>query len=344
MVEQRHIRLDAGNVTPSPAPLAPRTGGSMPMAALVLALKAASDETRLKLLALCRRSELTVSELVWILGQSQPRVSRHLKLLCDAGLLERAREGAWVYYRLSLAGAHAVLASALDDLIEQGDPDLATELMRLDSVRQQRAARAQDYFSRNAARWDEVRKLHVSEREVETALHAMLGTDDIDDMLDLGTGTCRLLSVLSGRVERAVGVDLNPEMLSIARAALDTPEHQHVQVRQADILRLPFAPGSFDLVTAHQVLHFMDEPRQLVAVAASMLRSGGRLVVVDFLPHAQEDLRSEHAHRRLGFGDDEIRAWFAEAGLTPEHTLHLPGRTLTVGLWSATRAAGDQEA
>ena len=138
MVEQGHIRLDAGNVTPSPAPLAPRTAGSMPMSDLVLALKAASDETRLKLLALCRRSELTVSELVWILGQSQPRVSRHLKLLCDAGLLERAREGAWVYYRLSLDGAHAVLASALDDLIEQGDPDLATELVRLDSVRQPR--------------------------------------------------------------------------------------------------------------------------------------------------------------------------------------------------------------
>lgn len=344
MAEQRHIRLDTAQVSPAPEPLAPKAGGSMRMSALVAALKAASDETRLKLLALCRRSELTVSELVWILGQSQPRVSRHLKLLCDAGLLERAREGAWVYYRLSLDGAHAVLASTLDDLIEHGDPDLATELVRLDSVRQRRADRAQDYFSRNATRWDEVRRLHVSEREVETALHAVLGTDDIDDMLDLGTGTGRLLSVLSGRVERAVGVDINPEMLSIARAALDKPEYQHVQVRQGDILRLPFAPGSFDLVTAHQVLHFMDEPRQMIAVAAAMLRAGGRLVVVDFLPHTLEELRSEHAHRRLGFGDGEIRAWFSEAGLTPEHTLHLPGRTLTVGLWSARRPAMDQEA
>lgn len=316
----------------------------MAMADLVLALKAAGDDTRLTLLALCRRSELTVSELVSILGQSQPRISRHLKLLCDAGLLERTREGAWVYYRLALNGAHAALASMLDELIQPDDPGLAKELARLDQVRQQRAARAQDYFSRNAARWDEVRRLHVSEREVETALHAILGTDDIESLLDLGTGTGRLLSVLSGRVSRAVGVDLNPDMLSIARVALDSPDHQHVQVRQGDILRLPFPAGSFDLVTAHQVLHFMDEPRQMIAGAAAMLPPGGRLAIIDFLSHDHEELRLEHAHRRLGFDDVELHAWFRESGLTPEHTLHLPGRTLTVGLWSAIRPALDKEA
>ncbi|MDF1719368.1 MAG: metalloregulator ArsR/SmtB family transcription factor [Minwuia sp.] len=340
MIEQQHITLGSGRLSPADRP----THSVMSMPELVLALKAASDDTRLTLLALCRRSELTVSELVAILGQSQPRVSRHLKLLCDAGLLERTREGAWVYYRLALSGAHAALATMLDDLIQSGDPALATQLARLDQVRQQRAARAQEYFSRNAAHWDEVRRLHVSEREVETALHAILGTDDIDDLLDLGTGTGRLLSVLAGRVSGAIGVDLNPEMLSIARSALDSPEYQHVQVRHGDILRLPFAAGSFDLVTAHQVMHFMDEPRQMIAGAAAMLRPGGRLVIIDFLSHDHDELRSDHAHRRLGFDDAELGAWFTETGLTPEHTLHLPGRTLTVGLWSALRPALDQEA
>lgn len=346
MVEQQHIApgSDGLSSTDSLSSSADTARSVMSMADLVLSLKAASDDTRLTLLALCRRSELTVSELVSILGQSQPRISRHLKLLCDAGLLERTREGAWVYYRLALNGAHAALASMLDGLIQPDDPGLATELARLDQVRQQRAARAQDYFSRNAAHWDEVRRLHVSEREVETALHAILGTDDIESLLDLGTGTGRLLSVLSGRVSRAVGVDLNPDMLSIARVALDSPEHQHVQVRQGDILRLPFPAGSFDLVTAHQVLHFMDEPRQMISGAAAMLQPGGRLVIIDFLSHDHEELRLEHAHRRLGFDDVELHAWFKESGLTAEHTLHLPGRTLTVGLWSATRSALDYEA
>jgi ubiquinone/menaquinone biosynthesis C-methylase UbiE/DNA-binding transcriptional ArsR family regulator len=303
---------------------------------LLAGLRAAAEPTRLRLLALCDQGELTVSELTEILGQSQPRVSRHLKLLCDAGLLDRFREGSWVFYRL--AEGHA-LARRLRELLPEGDPTLALDRERLAQVKRQRAEQATAYFRANAAQWDRIRSLYIDEKEVEAALLRLLPADGLHDLLDVGTGTGRMLEVMGPRVERALGVDLSREMLAVARVNLERAALRNCSIRQADMYQLPLAGASFDAVVIHQVLHYAEDPAQVIAEAARVLRPGGRLVIVDFAPHGLEFLRSEHAHRRLGFADAEITAWCRAAGLEPEPVRHLPGDPLTVSLWPARRRA-----
>ncbi|MDZ5646069.1 metalloregulator ArsR/SmtB family transcription factor [Nitrospirillum sp. BR 11828] len=306
---------------------------------LLGALKAAAEPTRLRLLALCAHGELTVSELTQILGQSQPRVSRHLKLLCDAGLLDRFREGIWAYYRLAERGAVAELARTLVDAIPADDPGLALDLERLDQIKRARQETAAQYFRDNAARWHEVRSLHVPEREVEQALLALVPAGGIGDLLDIGTGTGRMLELFAPHVTRALGIDASREMLAVARANLEKAGLRHVQVRLADMYQVPVPTGSQDMVIIHQVLHYAEEPQEVLAEAARALRPGGRLVVVDFASHAVENLRTDHAHRRLGFTDAEMAQWFANAGLTAAAPVHLPGTPLTVTLWSGQRPA-----
>lgn len=306
---------------------------------LLATLKAAAETTRLRLLALCAHGELTVTELTQILGQSQPRVSRHLKLLCDAGLLDRFREGTFAFYRLAERGASAELARVLVDAIPADDPTLALDLERLEAIKRARSESAASYFRENAARWHEIRSLHVPEREVEEALLRLLPDGGVEDLLDVGTGTGRMLEVLGPQARRAIGVDQSREMLSIARTKLEEVGLRHCHVRQADMYQLPFSSGSFDAVVIHQVLHFAETPADLLAEAARVLRPGGRLLVVDFAPHALESLRAEHAHRRLGFSDEEVVGWCRASGMTCGPVVHLPGDPLTVSIWPAVRGA-----
>jgi len=300
-----------------------------------MGLKAAAEPTRLRLLALLAQGELTVSEITHIVGQSQPRVSRHLKLMCDAGLLDRFPEGAWVFYRVAVGGPAAVLARTVLGLLPAEDSVLATDRRRLQSIRDGRAARAAAYFRDNASRWDEIRSLHVDEREVEGALLDSLADRRIAVLADLGTGTGRVLELLGPRVEQGIGIDLSREMLAVARANLERAGLNHCMVRQGDITQAPLPPASADAVTIHQVLHYAAEPAAVVAEAARILRPGGLLVAVDFAPHQQEALRDHHAHRRLGFADDEVAGWLAAAGLEFDGARHLAGKPLTVVLWRA---------
>jgi ubiquinone/menaquinone biosynthesis C-methylase UbiE len=318
---------------------------------LLAALRAAAEPTRLRLLALCAEGELTVSELTEILGQSQPRVSRHLKLLCEAGLLDRFREASWVFYRLAERVRGGALARLLVELLPPGDATLALDRERLAQIKRQRAAQAAAYFRANAAQWDRIRSLYVAEHEVERALAALLPRDGIRDLLDIGTGTGRMLEIFAPTVERALGIDLSREMLAVARVNLERSERRNCSVRLGDMYQLPLAGASFDAVIIHQVLHYAERPGQVIAEAARVLRPGGHLVVIDFAPHDLEFLRSEHAHRRLGFTDAEIIGWCRAAGLEPGDVQHLPGEPLTVSLWPGRRtgaaqservAAGDQ--
>lgn len=314
---------------------------------VLAALEAAGEATRLRILVLLAEAELTVSELMTILGQSQPRVSRHLKLLVEAGLIDRHREGAWAFFRLADQGVATMIRDGVLAMLDPADVGLAADRRRLESVRAERKEQAAAYFARHAADWNRIRALHVPESAVEAAILDAIAGLDYDSILDLGTGTGRMLQVLGGRARRALGLDVSPAMLAVARANLDEAGLRHAQLRQADLYALPPDLGRFDLVVLHQVLHFMDEPGRAVREAARMLQPGGRILIVDLAPHAEESLRSEHAHRRLGFSSEEIAGLLDDTGLVLRQTRHVrPGQSgarLTVSLWIAedTRMEGD---
>lgn len=308
-------------------------GDMDPIEPLLTALRAVAEPTRLRLMALCAQSELTVSELVGILGQSQPRVSRHLKLLTEAGLLERIREGSWVFHRLVQGGEGARLARRLNELLPLEDQTLTRDRERLSQIKRERERAAADYFRRNAESWDKVRSLHVDEQVVEDALLEMLAPYSMVNLLDIGTGTGRMLELFGSKIRRGEGIDSSREMLSVARANLQRAGLSHCLVRQADIYQVPFPAASFDAVTIHQVLHFLDRPGRAMGEAARLLKPGGILVLVDFAPHAQEDLRDEHEHRRLGFDDQEVAAWFDVSEMKQVDSRHLAGDPLTVAIW-----------
>lgn len=317
------------------ASIAGEEGG---ISSLLAALRAAAEPTRLRILALCAEGELTVSELIEVLGQSQPRVSRHLKVLAEAGLLERLREGSWVFYRLARRGRAAEVARALLELTPADDPMRALDAARLRAIFERRTQAAAEYFRRNASRWGELRALHADDGEVEAALLGLLPAQ-ATDLLDIGTGTGRMLEVLGPHVGHAQGVDLSTEMLAVARDHLVRGGLTNCDVRQADMYQLPYPDGSFDAVTMHQVLHFADRPANVIAEAARVLRPGGRLLIADLAPHAMEQLRDAHEHRRLGFDDAEIAGWLAAAGLVAGPKRHFTGKPLVVAIWSADRPA-----
>ncbi len=307
-------------------------------------LRAAAEPTRLRILRLLQSGEFNVKDLTQLLGQSQPRVSRHIKLLADAGLIERYQEGSWVFVRASADTAiqdfiTAALAMAADD-----DPQILRDIERADQIRSKRALLAQSYFDGNAAHWDRIRSLHVPEQDVEAAILEALGPGPYDLLLDLGTGTGRILELAAKRARRLVGIDTNREMLKCARVRLDKGGLTNCSVRLADIYDLPFAEGSADAVLIHQVLHFLDNPRGALAEAIRVLKPGGRLAVVDFAPHKLEFLREEHAHLRLGFAAGEISAWLGERGLTsgtykemqPDNVNE---NALTVAIWTGLKTA-----
>src|SRR5579885_1017529 len=313
--------------------------------ALNVALKAAGEATRLRILALLAEAELTVSDLTDILRQSQPRISRHLKLLVEAGLIERFREGTWAFFRLAEHGGGADVAHALLARLNPADPVIGRDRERLADVRAARAAAAQAYFREHAAEWDRIRKLHVADDKVEEAIRAALADRPFRSLLDLGTGTGRMLELFGPEIERGLGLDLSLDMLLLARDRLERAGFKHCSVRQGDIYDLPLANDSFDVVLLHQVLHFLDDGARAIREAARVLRPGGRLLVVDFAPHEQEFLREQFAHRRLGFAAETVTQWMAASGLEPMmHKRLAPERgsdvKIAVSLWLArdTRA------
>ncbi len=315
------------------------TGGfkTLESETLVAALKAAGESTRLRILALLSQGELTVKDLTAILGQSQPRISRHLKLLADANLIARYPEGAWVYYRLAESGAERRLVDGLVALTDANDPALLRDREWLANVKREHADEASRYFELNAAEWDQIRSLHLPDAAVETAMLALVGQRPVDRFLDLGTGTGRLLELFAGLYRTGIGIDASTAMLAIARANLDKAGLTHAQVRLGEITKLPVLRESFDLVAIHQVLHYLDDPAEALAEAARVLRPGGRLLIVDFAPHRHEFLREKHAHRRLGFSHETMLGWTRQLGLDSVEVRDLGagtgGDTLTVTLW-----------
>lgn len=316
------------------------TRASIDLATLVDTLKAAGESSRLRILALLTRGDLTVSDLTEILGQSQPRVSRHLKLLLDADLITRYQEGSWAYFRLSDdAKARDLLAGILARL-DAADATVSRDVERLAAVKERRQAKAGAYFRANAESWDRLRSLHAPDKAVEAALLDIVGTQPIQSMVDLGTGTGRMLELFEPAYRRATGIDLSREMLSVARANLDRAGIGKAQVRLGDLYAPPVEREGFDLAVMHQVLHYLEDPALAIREAARLLRAGGRLAIVDFAPHTLDFLREDHAHVRLGISDSQMRDWLERAGLDlvdartvrPDRETGAP---LTVKIWLA---------
>lgn len=302
--------------------------------------RALADATRLRIVALLRRMELSVGELAQVLGQSQPRVSRHVKILCDAGLAERRKEGAWVFVALRQDARVDAVLGAIDAWDGAADHWTRADVARLAAVRADRAAAAEAWFEANAPHWDAIRSLHVAESEVEAAMAGVLGEARVRRLVDIGTGTGRMLELFGQRADAVLGIDRSSEMLRLARAKLAEGGLDKAELRQADLYALPLADGAADLVIVHHVLHFAQAPEAAIAEAARVLEDGGRLLIADFAAHEREELRLRDNHARLGFSDEQMLGWFAGAGLAPVRTETLEGGELTVKLWLGRKAGG----
>ncbi|MDR2857981.1 MAG: metalloregulator ArsR/SmtB family transcription factor [Novosphingobium sp.] len=315
-------------------------------------LRALADPTRLRIMRLLAHMELAVGELALVLGQSQPRVSRHIRILCDAGLAERRKEGSWVFLRSAIGESRAPpVGAAVARLLAAAERDDAAFAARcgedrrhLAAIRAARETSAEGYFARHAGEWDTLRSLHCPDEPVEAALARALGSDspgsrDLGALLDVGTGTGRMAELFAPRADRITGLDKSPEMLRIARARLQKLPAEQVELVQGDFLTLPFADASFDTVLFHQVLHYAQEPEGVLAEAARVTRPGGRIAVVDFAAHDHEELRERHAHARLGFSDEQMLALLSEAGFASAPSIALPGMPLTVKIWTARKDA-----
>ena len=306
---------------------------------LLHGLRAAAEPTRLRILALCGHAELSVTELISILGQSQPRVSRHLKLLVEAGLLDRNQEGSRAFYRPASDGAGAELGQLLIDLIPDSDTTLGLDLSRLATIKNQRARRAEEYFHRNAGNWEDLRGLYIDDDLIDAKLREIIETSTVADMLDIGTGTGRVLRLAGSHAGSAIGIDNSRGMLDIARANLDRDALRNCQVRHGDMYRLPFSSDRFDLVTANMLVRYADDPAAVLSEGMRVLRPGGRMIVVDFAPHGMTEFREEHAHRWLGFSETEMTHFLDLAEMECERPIYLEGDPLTVCVWVARKPA-----
>jgi len=302
-------------------------------------LRAAGEPTRLRILSLLAAEELSVMELSRVLDQSQPRVSRHLKLMADAGLIERFPDGARVYYRLSHDAQARRLTDTVLDIL--ADDEGEADHRRLEEVRSERAADAARYFEQVAPQWDQMRSLYVCETDVEKAVEQAAGSGPFNRVVDLGTGSGRMLTLLGKKAKMSVGLDLSQNMLNIARANVTKAGLDKVELRHGDIFSTRLPAESADLVIVHQVLHYLNDPVAAVSEAARLVAPGGRLLIVDFAPHNFEQLREEHQHRRLGFADEEIANWLEQGGLQAAAPIILPPdrEGLTVHIWTGNRAA-----
>lgn len=312
------------------------------MTQLIDILRALADPTRLRIAALLRALELSVGEIAQILQQSQPRVSRHVRILAEAGLIERRKEGSWVFLRLRSdeqikATREFINEMPLSDIERR---IVAGDLTALKSVQAQRAEAANQYFAEHAAEWDAIRSLHVAEAEVEQAMLRLMHKRRLGHVLDIGTGTGRTAELFAPEARRVTALDRSPEMLRLARARL-TGKDWPVELVQGDFYSLPLGDESADTVLLHQVLHYAQAPERVIAEAARVMRPGGHILIVDFASHDREELRAQAAHARLGFSDAQIRGWFASNGLIVEAGDGLSGGELTVRLWLGRRRSDD---
>ena len=304
---------------------------------LLRQLRAAAEPTRLRIIALCGHAELSVGDFVAILGQSQPRVSRHLKLLVDAGLLIRNKEGSRAYYRLLESDKNAQLSQVLNDLMDESDPMLVLDLSRLGIIRSERARFADNYFDEFAGEQSRLSQISADEELISQLLLQYVQQENIGELLDVGTGNGRMLLLLGSKIEKAIGIDNSREMLAIARTNLEQADLKNCQVRIGDMYRLPFAENRFGLITINSLLRYAEKPKDVLTEATRVLKPGGILFIVDFSDHGLTELRDEYGHRWLGFSKDEMLDMLDWDTITVESTNFFKGEVLTVCVWKGQK-------
>ncbi len=304
---------------------------------LLKSLRAIAEPTRLRILAICAHAELTASDIVAILDQSQPRVSRHLKLLVTAGLLERNQEGNWAYYQTPYSSKNMELGRIIVGLIPKNSQILINDLDKLKKIKQSRSKLADEYFCNNAADWEILRKLHIDNDKIDAALLNNITIGKIGSLLDIGTGTGHILKILSPKVDKAIGIDKSHEMLTIARANIDKTQYPNVELRHGDMYNIAYDNNYFDMITIHMVLHYAEYPDLLLKEASRLLRPNGKVILVDFEPHTQEYLREDHAHKWLGFNDAKIKALMKNAELDYQCLLRIKSQSMSIGIWQGVK-------
>ena len=307
------------------------------MEELLRQLRAAAEPTRLRIIALCGHAELSVGDFVAILGQSQPRVSRHLKLLVDAGLLIRNKEGSRAYYRLLESDKNAQLSQVLNDLMDESDPMLVLDLSRLGIIRSERARFVDNYFDEFAGEQSRLSQISADEELISQLLLQYVQQENIGELLDVGTGNGRMLLLLGSKIEKAIGIDNSREMLAIARTNLEQADLKNCQVRIGDMYRLPFAENRFGLITINSLLRYAEKPKDVLTEATRVLKPGGILFIVDFSDHGLTELRDEYGHRWLGFSKDEMLNMLDGDTITIESINFFKGEVLTVCVWKGQK-------
>jgi ArsR family transcriptional regulator len=314
------------------------------------AFRALADLTRLRILQLVATMELAVGEIAQVLGQSQPRVSRHIAILCDAGLAERRREGSWIFLR-AVSTSPATLVGGLRQAIAAAETDdpaframCEADRRKLAAIRAGRESQAEDYFAAHAGTWDELRRLHSADEQVEEALAKALGSEPLGHVLDIGTGTGRMAELFIDRAKHVVALDKSPAMLRVARARLQHLGSERIEMVQGDFTDLPLPAESIDTVLFHQVLHFAQDPAAALREAARVTRGGGRIAIIDFAAHQREELRERHAHARLGFADEQMENLMTQSGFEPHRPIALDEGELVVKIWIGTRRSSAQRA
>ena len=304
---------------------------------LLRQLRAAAEPTRLRIIALCGHAELSVGDFVAILGQSQPRVSRHLKLLVDAGLLIRNKEGSRAYYRLLESDKNAQLSQVLNDLMDESDPVLVLDLSRLGIIRSERARFADNYFDEFAGEQSQLSQISADEELINQLLLQYAQQENMGELLDIGTGTGRMLLLLGSKIEKAIGIDNSREMLAIARTKLEQADLKNCQVRIGDMYRLPFAENRFGIITINSLLRYAEKPKDVLTEATRVLKPGGFLIIVDFSDHGLTELRDEYGHRWLGFSKHEMLDMLDGDTINIESTNFFKGEALTVCVWKGQK-------
>ena len=306
--------------------------------------RALADPTRLRIMLLLQKMELAVGELAQILDQSQPRISRHIRILDEAGLAERRKEGSWVFLKPGPASELEILGRIFRSSKVAKSDQAMQDQAQLSLVRKARAEMAERYFAAHAQEWDAIRSLHLPEAEVERAMLALLRDAPLGKMLDIGTGTGRMVELFGAAAQSIIAIDNSPEMLRLARAKLLDSETasglnlvQKTELKQGDFNNLPVANGTVDSVILHQVLHYAQHPEAVLVEVSRVLKPAGVVLIADFAAHDREDLRTEHAHARLGFSDESMKHWLTASNLGLVQTRTLDGGELTVKIWVARK-------